>query len=158
MSQMTVLLVKDDAATPVEYAFHPVSENPIPHWQTRIAGLPREGQMRYSLEEVTLKSGDIKTTAKLEVPVMETVGTANSSGYVAAPKVAYVNTWIITSFKNRRHTIADASNGLKMSLGLAQGATSTSGTGTLNQAAAGNAFSASAAPVVVAFVSGEQAY
>lgn len=158
MGTMTNLLVKDDAATPVELTLYPVSDTPHPHWASRIAGVPRDGQVRYSLAEEVLKSGDFKTTAKLEVPVMETAGTAGVAGYVAPPRVAYVNTFIFTAFKSRRSTIADAANGFKMALGLAQGASSTTATGVLNQASVGGTFTASVLPVPNLFVNGESAY
>lgn len=70
---------------------------------------------------------------------METLGTAGTSaGYQAAPKVAYVETQIHTCFSHARSTQADRANSLKMSVGILQGASSTTAAGSLSQASAGD--------------------
>jgi hypothetical protein len=74
---------------------------------------------------------------------------------VAPPKVAYTETMIFTHFSNRRSTIADRANTLKLALGLLQGASATTATGVLNQASAGGAFTASVLPVPTFYVNGE---
>jgi len=80
LGAMTNLLVKDDAASPVEYTFKPVTDKDgSPYWRTSISGVPLEGQMRYRLTEEQLKDGNWKRTAKLEVPVMETLGASGTS-------------------------------------------------------------------------------
>lgn len=152
MSAMTDLKVKDDAATPTEYTFVPVTDTPNPIWRTRQAGVPIDGQMRVTGSVEKLKSGTYKITAKLEVPVMETLGASGSSaGYVAPPKVAYVLPIIVTTFADPRSTDQDRANALRVMVGLLQGASSTSGTGTLNNASAGGAFGASVAPLTQMF-------
>lgn len=157
MANMTNLLIKDDAASPVEYTFKPVTDKDgSPYWRTSISGVPLEGQMRYRLTEEQLKDGNWKRTAKLEVPVMETLGASGTSaGYVAPPKVAYVETLITTHFSNRRSTVADRANSLKLHVGALQGASSTTATGVLNQASAGSAFTSSVLPVPAFYTSGE---
>jgi hypothetical protein len=154
---MTNLLVKDDAASPVEYTFKPITDKDgSPYWRTSISGVPLEGQMRFRLSEEQLKDGNWKRTAKLEVPVMETLGASGTSaGYVAPPKVAYVETMIFTHFSNRRSTGADRANSLKLMVGLLQGASSTTATGVLNQASAGSAFANSVLPVPLFYANGE---
>lgn len=149
MAAMGNLLVKDDASSPVEYTFIPVSDaDGSPYWRTSIAGVPFEGQMRFRLTEESLKDGNWKRTAKLEVPVMETLGASGTAaGYVAPPKVAYVETFILSHFSNRRSTVADRANSLKLMLGILQGASATTATGVLNQASAGQAFTSSVLPV-----------
>lgn len=152
MSAMTNLLVKDDAATPVECTLVPITDSPIPIWRAAVATTPIEGQVRYSASSEKLKNGSYKITAKLEIPVMETLGASGTSaGYVAPPKVAYVNTAIYTMFADKRSTGADRANLLRMSVGLLQGATSTTATGTLANTAAGGAWAASSAPVPLLF-------
>jgi hypothetical protein len=148
MSAQDNILVKDDATSPVEFTFVPVSDaNGIPLWRTQIAGVPFEGQMRLWMSEETVKDGSYKRTIKVEVPVMETLGTAGTStGYVAPQKVAYVETHIHTTFSNRRSTQADRANSLKIALGILQGAYSTTGGGTLANTAAGDAFKGSSRP------------
>lgn len=152
MSAMTNILVKDDAGTPVEYTFYPVTDTPIPFWRTNISGVPLDGQMRLFVSAEQVKSGAIKVTAKLEVPVMETLGASGSSaGYVAPPKVAYVDTNIFTKFVDGRSTLADRANGLKIMAGLMQGSSSTTATGILTNESAGDVWKSSALPIVRAF-------
>lgn len=141
MPAMTNLLIKDDAATPVEYTFIPVTDTPYPIWRTAIANVPFEGQMRFSVTQTKLKNGNYKLTGKLEVPVMETLGASGtSSGYVAPPKVAYVNSFITTAFVDKRSTGTDRANLLKMGIAFAQAAGSTTGSGILHNNIAGDSF------------------
>jgi hypothetical protein len=155
MAAMTNLLLKDDATSPVEYTFIPISDTPNPVWRTAISGVPFEGQMRLQSSQETVKSGDCKFTEKLEVPVMETQGASGTSaGYVAPPKVAYVNTIIVTMFANARSTRQDRANTLKLMAGLLAGGSSTTATGTLDGASAGDAWKNSTAPGPQLFVDG----
>lgn len=145
MSAMTNLLVKDDAATPKEWVLLPITDTPAPLWRGSDASIPLEGQPRLVCSSERMKNGSYKITAKLEVPVMETLGASGTSaGYVAPPKVAYTNTGIITMFADKRSTTQDRSNLLKMLIGIAQGASSTTATGILTQATAGGGYLASA--------------
>lgn len=137
MAVMTNLLVKDDANPLVELTFVPITDTPEPFWRTAISGVPFEGQARLTQSVVKQKNGGYKITAKLEVPVMETLGASGTSfGYVAPAKVAYVTTAILSVFVDRRSTIADRANTLKMMMGLIAGASSTTATGTMNGASA----------------------
>lgn len=153
MGQMTDLLVKDDTVTtPVEFILAPVTDTPSPLWRAGVANVPLDGQVRFTLSSDSLKNGGIKMTAKLEVPVLETLGASGTSaGYVAPPKVAYVTTAIFTMFSDRRATTQDRANALKMAIGLLQGASATTATGILNQASAGNAVVNSVLPITNAF-------
>lgn len=137
MAAMTNLLVKDDANPLVEQTLVPITDTPEPFWRSQMAGVPFEGQIRLTESVVQQKNGSYKITAKLEVPVMETLGASGTSfGYVAPSKVAYVTTAILTMFADKRSTIADRSNCLKMMIGLIAGATSVTATGTINGASA----------------------
>jgi hypothetical protein len=149
MASMTNLLVKDDTTTTVvEHTFVPVTDTPNPFWRTLAAGVPLEGCPRLNLTSERLKSGDYKLTVKLELPVMETLGASGTSmGYVAPPKVAYVNTGIYTMFVNARSTLADRANLAKMLAGLVSGASSTTSTGVLDQSSAADAWKNSVLPV-----------
>lgn len=154
MTAMDNILVKDDTVTtPVEYTLNPVTDTPYPFWRAAAAGVPLEGQIRASLiSDENLKGGQVKTTFKLEVPVMETLGASGTStGYVAPPKVAHVVTTLITQFSDKRATNQNRADALKMAIGIAQGASATTATGVLNQASAGNAFVNSVLPIVQAF-------
>jgi hypothetical protein len=152
MATMTNLLVKDDAATPKEWTLVPITDTPVPFWRANDASIPIEGQPRLTFATAKLKNGSYKITAKLEVPTMETLGASGTSaGYVAPPKVAYVTTGIFTMFADRRSTIADRMNTQRMLVGILQGATSTTATGTLANTAAGGVWTASTAPALALF-------
>lgn len=139
MATMTNLLVKDDANPLVEQTLVPITDTPEPYWRSQMASVPFEGQIRLTQSVVKQKNGSYKVTAKLEVPVMETLGASGTSfGYVAPAKVAYVTTAILTMFADRRSTVEDRSNTLKMMIGLIAGASSTTATGTINGASAAN--------------------
>lgn len=147
MGAMTNLLIKDDAATPKEWTLIPVTDTPNPNWRGNDAAIPVDGEPRLTCSVERVKSGDYKITAKLEVPVMETLGASGTSaGYVAPPKVAYVTTNVNTMFASGRSTIIDRANCLKMAVGFLQGASSTTATGILANTAAGSAWAGSVLP------------
>jgi hypothetical protein len=153
LGAMTNLLVKDDTTTTVvEHTFVPITDTPNPFWRASSATAPLEGCPRLNLTSERLKSGDYKLTAKLELPVMETLGASGTAaGYVAPPMVAYVNTGIFTMFVSSRSTLADRANVLKLMVGVLQGASSTTATGVLNQATAADGFKNSTLPVTQFF-------
>jgi len=154
MAAMDNILVKDDTVTtPVEFTLYPVTDTPNPIWRASTAAVPVDGQVKLTFSCDPIKGGGYKTTAKLEVPVLETLGASGTSaGYVAPPKVAYVTTCIFTMFSDRRSTTQDRANALKMTLGVLQGASSTTATGILSNTAAGNAFVNSTLPITQAIV------
>lgn len=155
MAAMTNLLIKDDATSPVEITFIPVTDTPNPFYRAAIAGVPFEGQPRITISGEKVKSGSHKYTVKVEVPVMETLGASGTSaGYVAPPKIAYVNTAIFTMFADGRSTTADRANLLKLAMGALQGASSTTATGVLANTAAGDAWKNSTLPVPLVFTQG----
>lgn len=152
MAIMTNLLVKDDANPLVELTFVPITDTPEPLWRTQLANVPFEGQMTLRQSIVKQKNGSYKITAKLEVPVMETLGASGTSaGYVAPPKVAYINPIIVSMFADKRSTIADRANMFKLMLGLLAGASSVTATGTLNGASAADAVKNSTAAMPLLF-------
>jgi hypothetical protein len=151
MGQMTNLLVKDDV-TIQEFTLIPVTDTPNPLWRASVSNVPVDGQVRLTLSQERVKSGDYKVTAKLEVPVMETLGASGTSaGYVAPPSIAYVMVGIATLFAPARSTNGDRANCLKMLVGLLQGASSTTATGILNNANGTNVWGTSVLPVTEAF-------
>ncbi len=152
MPAMTNLLVKDDASTPKEWTLVPITDNPFPQWRANDASIPIEGEPRFSESVEKLKNGNYKVTAKLELPIMETLGASGSSaGYVAPPKVAYVVPIIFTMFVDKRSTIADRANAYRMMIGILQGASSTTATGILANTAAGDAWKNSTLPAPYTF-------
>jgi len=154
MSAMTDILVKDDTVTTrKEYTLKPVTDTPIPEWRANEVGVPLNGQVRLTMSLDKTKTG-YKASVKLESPVLETLGASGTSaGYVAPPRVAYVTTCIFTMFADERSTLQNRADALAMALGVLQGASSTTATGVLNQASAGNAFSASVLPFPAALIS-----
>lgn len=147
MAAMGNVLIKDDATSPAEITFLPITDTPNPFYRSAIAGVPLEGQMRINLTQEIVKSGAYKLTVKFEKPVMETLGASGTSaGYVAPPKVAYVDTAIFTVFADARSTIADRANLLKFIVGFLQGASATTATGILANTAAGDAWKNSVLP------------
>jgi hypothetical protein len=156
MGAMTNLLVKDDATPKVESTLVPITDTPRPQWRAKLASVPLEGQIRAECYEEVLKDGSRRRVIKLVKPVMETLGVSGTSaGYVAAPKVAYEDSGFISLIVNKRSTVADAANLLSLLIGLAQGASSTTATGVLNQASAADAFKVSVLPLVAFLVNGE---
>jgi hypothetical protein len=155
MAAMANLLVKDDATSPVEITFIPVTDTPTPFYRASIAGVPFEGQPRVTLTSEKLRNGSYKYTVKVEVPVMETLGASGTSaGYVAPPKVAYTNVYIGSMFVDARSTIADRANLLKLATGIIQGASATTATGVLSNTAAGDAWKNSTLPIPLMFTQG----
>jgi hypothetical protein len=147
MAAMANVLSKDDATAPVEYTFVPITDTPNPVYRTNIAGVPLEGQMRAEFKETRTPDQGYKRQIHVVVPVMETLGASGSSaGYVAPPKVAYSEEFFFTQISNRRSTIADRANSLKIASGFIQGASATTATGTLDNASAGDAWKGSAHP------------
>lgn len=145
MAAMANFLVKDDSGS--EATLIPITDTPDPFWRANAAGVPMDGQIRVWFKEEVLKDGTYKRTVKVEVPILETLGTAGTSaGYVAPQKVAYVETHIHTSYSSSRATLADRANSLKYSLGVLQGASSTTATGVLSNTAAADSFKNSTLP------------
>lgn len=155
MSAMDNVLVKDDAATPVEITFVPVTANPTPKWRAGLTGVPFEGQPTIELSEESLRNGGYKRQVIVGLPVMETLGASGSAlGYVAPQKVAYVEKIYITQISSGRSTVSDRANLLKLAIGIMQGAYSTTGGGTLANTAAGDAWKTSTRPFPLFFTQG----
>jgi len=156
MGAMTNILVKDDTpTTAIETTLVPVTDTPKPIWRSLTAGLPADGQIRLEMDIQDLKSGGTRTTVKLEVPVMEQLGTAGTqAGYVAAPKVAHIVSGQFSLIADKRATAQNRADVLRMLVGVLQGAGSTTNTGVLAQSSAANAFSASVLPITQAVING----
>jgi len=157
MPAMTNLVVNDDTSTAtVQITFNPITDTPDPFWRAGIAGVPLDGQPRVTASWKRLKNGNYKASMKLEVPVMETLGASGaSSGYVAPPKVAYVNTIITSLFADKRSTISDRANVTKMGAALLAGANATAGTFISPNTATSDLWKgASNAPITQLFING----
>ncbi len=159
MANMANILVKDDSNPLVEFTLVPVTNN-RPMWRSQITGVPTDGQITVEqLANEKLKSGDYRRVMKVQVPIMETLGTSGTSaGYQAAPKVAYKETWTVSNVAPFRAVTADAANSLKIVIGLLAGAGSTTGAGTLDGTSAADAVKGHAGPMVRFFTYGEDAF
>jgi hypothetical protein len=157
--QMANILVKDDSNPLVEFTLVPVS-NARPKWRAQVTGVPIDGQI--TVEEVAndkLADGSYRRVLKLEVPEMETLGTAGTSaGYVAPQKVAFRTPYTVTTVQNPRATTASMANGLKILIGLLGGAYSTTGGGTISATSAADAVKSNVnGPITRFMVYGEDA-
>lgn len=153
MPAMTNLLVKDDASTIKEWTLIPITDSPFPQWRANDPALPIIAQPRLSCDIQPTKTG-MKITAKLEVPVLETLGASGTAlGYVAAPKVAHTVTVINTMFADERATNGDRANAHKMMTGLLQGASDITNTGALTQLTVANGFKNSVFQLIQLFIS-----
>lgn len=111
MAQIANITVFDGAASPVSHTLVAISVTRdkgkvIALWREQLASLPVYAQVSAVATIEQLKSGVWKTEVRVEVPVMESISGQNAAGYTAAPKVAYVNTTINTSFFHERSDIA----------------------------------------------------
>jgi len=157
MSTITNILVKDDSNPLTEHTFYPVKGD-RPLWRTQIAGVPIDGQLTFELlVNEQLPDGNWRRVTKLVVPEMETLGTAGTSaGYVAPQKVAFKTPYTLSTIQHQRATAASMANSLKLMLGLHQGASSVTATGTIDQTVAADTVKNSAAIVTRFMVYGEE--
>jgi len=125
MADMANILLKDDQATPAVHTLVPVVNGPKLVWREDLSTVPVDGQVRLTADWEKLKDGTHRLTLKLEVPTLETIGASSASGYVAAPKVAYVSVAIFTMFAPARSTNADRANLVKMMAHAISGASTT---------------------------------
>ncbi len=111
MAAIAPITVFDGASTPVSHTLVPVSVNRdkgkvTALYREQLAAVPVDAQVRATLTIEQLKSGVYKTEARVEVPVQEVVTGSNAAGYSAPPKVAYVNSVIVTGYFHNRSDVA----------------------------------------------------
>ncbi len=134
MSQIADITVYDGAGTPVSHVLKAKSVTKekgviVCEWQEQLASLPNEAQVSAVSRSQKLASGVVRTHWVVNVPVMESVSGQNSSGYTAAPKVAYIdrNEWInyahprstITGRRTARMLLANIANNVSTSVAAA---------------------------------------
>lgn len=110
MAAIANITVFDGAATPVSHTFTPISvsrkgDTVEAMWRELQATLPDYAQNRIEARITVLKSGTKKVEVKVVVPVMEAILNQNAAGYTAAPKVAFEDTEMWTSYCSPRSTI-----------------------------------------------------
>jgi len=130
MANIANLVAFDGAPTPVSHTFVPVdvsrAKNKVmANWREQIASLPVYAQIRVSSVSEVLPSGIVKSEVKVVVPVMEAINAQNAAGYTAAPKVAYEDTYILTSFAHPRSNITGRRLARQILINLAGNVTTT---------------------------------
>ena len=114
MANIANIVVFDGAAVPVSHTLVPVevSKDPktgatVARWREQVPNLPTYAQVTATARlSKSRRSGIWNVDFRVEVPVMESVSGQNSSGYTAAPKVAYIDTTGIYGHYHERGTIA----------------------------------------------------
>lgn len=76
----------------------------IATWRAAVTDVPTNAQVTQTLKQETLRSGVVKTEMETVMPVMEAISGQNSSGYTAAPKVAFTDRVIVTVYSSDRST------------------------------------------------------
>lgn len=124
MSNIADITAFDGAATPVSHTLKAVSvtranNEIVADWRESLASVPANAQVRTQMKITRMKSGVYRTEQRVAVPVMESVSGANSSGYTAAPKVAYEDTIVITGFFHERSDVAGRRRARQLALNIA---------------------------------------
>lgn len=105
MAAIGNIVINDGQAAPVAHTFFPVTSGPKTLWRENISNLNILGQGTISLDYVH-KAELHKLRLALRLPALEVVTGSNSSGYSAAPKVAYINTFSADIILPSRSTAA----------------------------------------------------
>lgn len=125
MGQQATITVFDGASTPVS---HTLIGDGVTRdkdgtiravWKESLASVPDYAQVRLTMTKKRLPSGVWRVSQRAEVPVMESISGQNSSGYTAAPKVAYVDTHEQTGYFHERSTQAGRRLVRQMSINVA---------------------------------------
>lgn len=113
--------------TPVIHSFLPseVYKDPkdgslVATWKEGVTTVPDIAQGRVTMRKRKLPNGMYRLSVKTETPVMEAVNGANASGYTAAPKVAYTNTFECVAHYHERSTIAERRINRQLGINVAQ--------------------------------------
>lgn len=110
MASIGPIVVYDGAATPVLHTLEPIGTNKdavegyTAEWREQIAALQEDLQISIKTQRQTLKNGVKRTVLNVKVPEAELVTGQNSSGYTAAPKVAFEDTIVISLYAHPRST------------------------------------------------------
>lgn len=120
MSAQANIIAFDGATTPVSHTFVPDGVGVVDNeyqakWSEKLTTVPDYAQVRVTQTRKKLKSGVYRVATTVEVPVMESISGVNSSGYTAAPKVAYKDVVQVIGYHHERSTI----NGRRLARQLA---------------------------------------
>lgn len=124
MSSIATITAFDGAATPVQHDLLPISVSReagkvTAEYREDKPSIPVYAQVRVTLTQTKSKNGVYRQDMRVVVPVMESIGTENSAGYTAAPKVAYENTVILTGYFHERSDSAGRKLARQLALNVA---------------------------------------
>lgn len=110
MSAIANIVAFDGATTPVSHTLVPISVTRergkvMAVYREKISSLPDEAQVFVIYTQEQTKAGTTITTVDVNVPVMESVSGVNSSGYTAAPKVAFIDRNVHINYAPKRSTV-----------------------------------------------------
>lgn len=106
MAQLATLQMFDSQATPVAHVFAPASHSSTDFVWRETNTSSVLNAMLLTLSRLPMKKGsDLeKSRVKLVMPVLETITGSNSSGYTAAPRLAYTLQGIVDFIMPARAT------------------------------------------------------
>lgn len=111
MATIANITAFDGASTPVSHTLVAISvtreskDVVAALWRELLSGVPNYAQISVTMKQSLLKSGVVKNDQMTIVPVMESISGQNAAGYTAAPKVAYEDKFVTTSFAHPRSTV-----------------------------------------------------
>lgn len=125
MSAIANITVFDGQATPVSHTFIAESvsregKNIVTAtYKEATAGVPDYAQGRLTLKRTRLPSGVMRSSVRVDLPVMESVSGQNTAGYTAAPKVAYTDSVEVVSYAHERSVISGRRSARQLALNVA---------------------------------------
>lgn len=123
MSQIATIVAYDGQATPISHSFLAETiardgATVTASYKEAATGVPDYAQGRITTKKTKLGSGVNRVSVRVEIPVMESVSGANTAGYTAAPKVAYVDTVEVIGYYHERSQIAGRRSARQLALNI----------------------------------------
>lgn len=106
MSSIATITIADGKATPENHVYQPITSGNDSLYRTQVSTLPLIGQELITAKMKKVNPNVSSVVVGIELPALETATDANSSGYTAAPKVAYTNRVTVTFMLPNRGTAA----------------------------------------------------
>lgn len=106
MSDISTITIADGKGTPENHVYQPINSGNDSLFRTATSTLPLIGQELITAKIKKVNPNVNSVVVGIELPALETATDANSSGYTAAPKVAYVNRVTMTFMLPTRGTAA----------------------------------------------------
>jgi len=126
MAQQATITVFDYESPPVAHTLVPdgiekKGNVEVAHYREFKTGVARDAQVALIVTREKLPSGVIKVSTDVRVPVSEVVTGANSAGYSAAPKVAYIDRQVSIAYIHPRSTVSSMRNCRQMATSMVVG-------------------------------------